>query len=266
MTSNMSPWIVLLTILSLHPVYTVALAVDPELKACISKNAPKSTTIQQIRLRSEGRMFEEKILAAQMYWKRVPAGTSNLLAVFDEPEDISGSRLLFLEKTPDNEIYLYMPGLLKARRISSKRVSSSMYGMDFSYDDFHWLYNMLSTADSEQREDAELNGQPVYVLAVTPGEEGGSKYESVVSYFDKPSCVIRQVEFYENGGRLRKRLLVEPGAIKTVSGIMIPHKFLMQDLKKNSETELTVTAVKVDPDIPDSIFEPARLKDFSGIE
>ena len=78
--------------------------------------------------------------------------------------------------------------------------------------------------------------------------------------------MIRKVEFYEQGGKLRKLLKTEPDAIKPVSGILVPHAFLMRDVKKDSETELTVTAVDVDPAIPDAIFDPARLKERRGIE
>ena len=249
------------TLLSLYPFVTAASGIDAEIEACIRKNAPESTAIQHIRLRSEGPMFEEKILNATVYWKQLPDGNSDLLAVFEEPEDIRGSRLLFLEKKPDKEIYLYMPGFFKVRRITSGRMSSSMYGMDFSYEDFQWLYNMLATATSEQRPDALLNGEPVFVLAVVPAEASGSRYTEIVSYFEKESCVIRKVEFYEQGGKLRKTLSADPEAVKQVNGILVPHVFKMHDAKKESETELTVTEVSVDPSIPDSVFDPAQLKD-----
>ena len=130
---------VLITLVSSCPVIAAASGIDKEIEVCIRKNAPQSTAIQRIRLSSMDDMFEEKILEATVYWKQLPDGNSDLLAVFDEPPDISGSRLLFLEKKPDKEIYLYMPALFKVRRITSSRISSSMYGMDFSYEDFQWL-------------------------------------------------------------------------------------------------------------------------------
>jgi hypothetical protein len=211
-------------------------------------------------------MFEEKVLAAKVYTKHHPDGNSDVLAVFDEPEDISGSRILFLEKKPENEIYLYMPALFKVRRITSGRISSSMYGMDFSYEDFQWLYNMLSTARSEQRADAVLDGEPVYVLAIIPAEASASMYEEVVSYFDMKTCVIRKVEFYQKDRKLRKELLVDPHAVKRVGGILVPHLFRMRDLKRNSETELKVTRVEIDPPITDTLFDPLHLKESRGLE
>lgn len=265
MKLNMVPGAMFLTLLALFPINTTASGINTDVEACIKKNAPESTAIQNIQLRSEGPMFEDDILYATVYWKQFPEGNSDLLAVFEEPEDISGSKLLFLEKKPNKEIFLSMPGF-KVRRISSSRISSSMYGMDFSYEDFQWLYNMLETANHQQRPDVTLNGEPVYVLAVLPAEASGSKYEEVVSYFEKKSCVIRKVEFYEQGQSLRKILLANPDAVKQVNGILVPHAFLMRDLKKDSETELTITKVQVDPSIPDSVFDPMQLKGFRGIE
>ena len=247
-------------------VNAVAVDIDPETEACIRKNAPKSAVIQNIRLRSEGYINEERTLSAKIYWKYQPAGTSNLLAVFDEPDDILGSRLLFLEKKAENEIYLYMPALFKVRRITSDRISSSMYGMDFSYEDFQWFYSMISKADLEQRNDVIIDGEPMYSFTVAPGEEERSLYETINSYFDKKSCLIRKVEFYEAGGKLRKILTSDIGEVKEVNGILVPHKFLMRDLKEDSETVLTVLAVQVDPSIDDSLFDPVQLKKHRDID
>ncbi|MCG6937007.1 MAG: outer membrane lipoprotein-sorting protein [Gammaproteobacteria bacterium] len=212
-------------------------------------------------------MFEdEKVLSAKIYWKYNDSeGTSNLLAIFDEPDDIFGTRLLFLEKKTANEIYLYMPALFKVRRITSDNISSSMYGMDFSYEDLQWMYKLLSTAVSEQRPDAIINGKAMHVFAVIPQQGKGSKYEKIFSYFDKKTCVIRKVEFYEQGDKLSKVLSTEPDQIKKADGILVPHKFLMRDLNKGSETELTVISISVDPPVSDSLFDPAQLKEHRGI-
>jgi hypothetical protein len=259
-----------ITLLLLLSPATILLAstIDPEVEACIRKNAPESSAIQDVRFLSKGfgYMSEDRILTAQVYWKLSAAGTSNLLAVFDQPDDISGSRLLFLEKEAEDEIYLYMPALFKVRRITSDRISSSMYGMDFSYEDFQWMYNMMSTAVPEQRPDANINGQPMYVFAVIPAEGEGSLYKEILAYFDKKSCVIQKVEFYEPGNKLRKVLVTDKDEIKTINGKLVPHKFMMRDEEENSETELTIVKVKVDAPVDDALFDPAQLKDQRGIE
>lgn len=256
-----------LTILFAQANHVMAYDIDPEIEACIRKNAPKASTIQKVRLTSESLMYEEEeVLSAKVYWKHSAAGTSNMLAVFDEPDDILGSRLLFLEKKPENEIYLYMPALFKVRRITSDRISSSMYGMDFSYEDFQFMYNMMATAVSERQPDTVIDGVPMYVFAIAPGEGEKSIYEKIYSYIDKKSCVIQKVEFYENGARLRKVLVTDSDSIKKVNGILVPHKVQMSDIKKESKTELTVISVEVDPPIQDSLFDPVQLKEHRGID
>ena len=257
---------IVLTLLFTHSVNVLASEINPEIEACIRKNAPNATAIQKVRLTSEGAMYdEEQILSAKVYWKHSSAGTSNMLALFDEPDDILGSRLLFLEKESENEIYLYMPALFKVRRITSDRISSSMYGMDFSYEDFQFMYNMMATAVAEQRPDAVINGKPMYVFAVVPTQGKKSLYETIYSYLDKKSCIVKKVEFYEQGNKLRKVLVAEPASIKTVNGIQMPHKFLMSDIKKESKTELTIISVSIDPPINDALFDPAQLKEHRGI-
>ena len=253
--------------LSAHAVTAWGIAIDKEVEACIRKNAPKATAIEKIRLTSESLMYEEEeVLSTKVYWKHSPAGTSNMLAIFDEPDDILGSRLLFLEKTSGNEIYLYMPALFKVRRISSDRISSSMYGMDFSYEDFQFMYNMMATAVSQRQADAVIDGKAMYVFSIEPGEKGDSMYESIYSYIDKKSCVIQKVEFFEKGNKLRKVLTTDTDSIKMVDGKLIPHKLQMNDIKKESKTELTVISVSIDPPVQDSLFDPALLKEHRGID
>lgn len=240
--------------------------IDPEIEACIKKNAPKFSTIERVRLTSES-LFndEDDAFSAKIYWKHNSDGYSNMLAIFDEPDDILGSRLLFLEKDAGNEIYLYMPALFKVRRITSDKISSSMYGMDFSYEDLQWMYNILSTAVTEQRPDAMINGELMHVFVIVPKASRNSRYETIHSYFDKNTCVIRKVEFYEEGQKLRKVLLSDVDQIKKVDGILIPHKFVMRDLKEDSETVLKIISVSVDQPISDSLFDPELLKEHRGI-
>jgi len=243
-----------------------ASSVDPEVEACIRENTAKTTAIQKIELRSTDRIGSEKILVADIYLKRFANESSGLIAYFKEPEDLRGTRLLVIEKTPVNEMYLYMPALFKIRRITSKRISSSMYGSDFSYEDLERLYGMLSSEPTEQQADGLIDGQGVYVLVSRPSEGSGSKYESVVSYFDKNTCVVRKVEFFEAGSRLRKVLLVDADKVRSVGDIKIPHEYLMNDIRDKTETRMTIRELRLDEPIPDTIFDPTRLKDFRGID
>ena len=165
----------LITLLCLWLPVTVH-AIDPQLEACIRKNEPESSAVQQIEMRSVDRAGYEKTLAADIYLKRFPDETSRLIAYFREPDDIIGTRLLVIEKAAGNEMYMYMPSLFKIRRISSKRIASSMYGSDFSYEDIERFYAMLSTEQPVQMPDAQLDGSPMYVLETRPAEDSATTH------------------------------------------------------------------------------------------
>lgn len=243
-----------------------ASTLNPEVEDCIRKNVPKTTAIQKIELRSTDRIGAEKILIADVYLKRFANGGSGLIAYFKEPEDLWGTRLLVIEKAPVNEMYLYMPALFKIRRITSNRISSSMYGSDFSYEDLERLYGMLSSEPAEQKADAQIDGQTVYVLVTRPSHGSASKYQSVVSYFDKKTCVVRKVEFFEPGPRLRKVLLVDADKIRAIGDIRVPLEYLMNDVRDRTATRMTVREVRLDVPIPDTVFDHKQLKDFRGVD
>ena len=241
-------------------------AIDPQVESCIRSNEPGSTVIQKIELRSIDRAGYEKTLVADTYLKRFPDDTSRLLAYFREPDDIIGTRLLVIEKPPGNEMYMYMPSLFKIRRINSKRISSSMYGSDFSYEDIERFYNMVSSEQPVQAPDAVLDGEPMYVLETRPDEASGSLYSAVVAYFEKQDCVIRRVDFFESGDSLRKQLVADPGSVATLGSIKLPREFVMTDLRGNTRTTLSILQIELDVPIDDATFDHERLKEFRGIK
>lgn len=253
------------SVLCLLCLSTSVRAIDPQVETCIRSNEPETTAIQRIELRSTDRSGYEKILAADIYLKRYPDETSRLLAFFNEPDDIIGTRLLVIEASPANEMYVYMPSLFKIRRISSRRISSSMYGSDFSYEDIERFYGMLSAEKPVQAPDTTLDGQTMYVLESRPAEDSGSKYESVVAYFDQQDCIIRRVDFFEHGNKLRKQLLTDNTSIKTTGSVKLPRKFTMTDLRNDTETHLHIESLELDVPIDDETFNHERLKEFRGI-
>lgn len=245
---------------------TTAQAIDPHVRSCVQRNELKTTAIQKVELRSIDRAGYEKILVADIYLKRFPDETTRMVAYFKEPDDIANTRLLIIEKPPGNEMYMYMPSLFKIRRISSKRISSSMYGSDFSYEDIERFYGMLSSEQPVQAPDTVLNGQPMYVLETRPAEDSGSRYETIVAYFNQRDCIVRRVDYFEPGGKLRKQLMVNEQSMETTGTISLPREFTMTDLRNNTETTLHIRHLELGIPIDDSAFDWEQLKQFRGIK
>ena len=237
---------------------TAAMGIPAEIEACMKQNLPASTSVQAIELRARDRSNFEQVMHANVFWKRQDDETSSVMMHFSEPVDIRGARFLIKQQQPENEMYIYMPGLFKVRRVTSRKISSSVLGTDFSYEDFERLHGVLTDLKMEQFPDDTVSGRSVYVLMSYPNESSG--YVKVASYIDKQTCVVLKTDLYESGHQLRKQMTVEPGAIQKNGNIWYPAELLMKDLRDRTETRLLVRRIKTGTALDDSLFDEKQLK------
>ncbi|MGB5178818.1 MAG: outer membrane lipoprotein-sorting protein [Gammaproteobacteria bacterium] len=248
----------ILLVLSLIALQARAFEAPEVVTACMEKNTPANGSVQLIELRARDRSGYEQILQADTYWKRSQDKRSRILMQFNEPADVRGARFLIIENEPQNDMYMYMPGLFKVRKITSKRISSSILGTDFSYEDYERLHGVFTDLKAEQFPDEVLDGRPVYVINSYP--EGSSGYEKIKTYIDIETCVSLRTELYERGHQLRKTLVVDPARISKQGNINVPLELLMKDLRDKTETRLLVQEIKTDVSLDDDLFDPQQLK------
>ena len=248
----------LLASLLLVSTHIAAVEMPAEIEACMKQNLPASTSVQAIELRARDRGNFEQVMHANVFWKRQDDETSNVMMHFSEPVDIRGARFLIKQQQPENEMYIYMPGLLKVRRVTSRKISSSVLGTDFSYEDFERLHGVLTDMELERLPDDEVSGRPVYVLMSYPDESSG--YLKIASYIDKQTCVVLKTDLYENGHQLRKQLIVDPGAIKKTDNIWYPAELLMKDLRDKTQTRLLIRRIRTGTALDDNLFDEKQLK------
>jgi len=250
--------LVMLPALWLYTTLALAAEVPEVVSACMEKNTPATGSVQSIELRARDRSGYEQVLEANTYWKKGADGQSRILMHFDEPADIRGARFLIIENTPQNDMYMYMPGLFKVRKITSRRISSSILGTDFSYEDYERLHGIFTNTRAEQYPDEVLDGRPVYVINSYP--EGNSGYEKIKTYIDIGTCVTLKTELFERGHQLRKTLTINPGDIRKEGDIYVPRMLLMQDLQDKTETRMLIQDINTNITLEDDLFDPEQLK------
>lgn len=237
---------------------SVAVQVPADIESCMKKNLPPTTARQSIELRARDRSNYEQVMQADVFLKRESAERARIMMYFSEPADIRGARFLILQKQPANDMYIYMPALLKVRKITSRRISSSVMGTDFSYEDFERLHGVVTDLEMQRFPDAALGDRPVYVLNSYPDETSG--YAKITTYVDKQTCVTLRVDLYEKGEQLRKQLTVDPAKIKNIDPVWYPTELLMKDLQEKTETRLVITNIQLGTELGDGLFDPIRLK------
>jgi len=250
--------ILVATLLTICSLASAAAEIPEVIKSCMQRNLPKTTSAQSIELRARDRSGYEQVLEADVYWKRYAEDQARVMMYFREPVDIRDARFLVVEKQPQNDMYIYMPSLFKVRRVTSRNISNSIMGTDFSYEDFARIQGVLSDISAEQFPDDTLAGRAVYVLMSYPDESSG--YVKVATYIDKESCVPLKIEFYESGHELRKQLTVDPADIRNQGGISYPSELVVKDLRQKTETRLIVHNVNIGSELGDDLFDADKLK------
>ncbi len=235
-----------------------AIEIPAEIEQCMRQNLPEASLVQSIELRARDRGHYESVMQANVFVKRQADDKFRVMMHFSEPVDVRGARFLIVQNQPQNEMYIYIPGLFKVRRITSRNISSSVMGTDFSYEDFERLHGVLADLQAERQPDETLDGRQVYVLTSRPAEESG--YEKITSYIDKDSCVILRSDLFGKNGELRKQLTIDPASLHHNDGIWYPSELVMKDLRDKTQTTLKINDVTHGVELPESLFDASQLK------
>ena len=235
-------------------------AEDDSLIECAKKNAPSKSSRQKVEFKSTDRMGHGRTIRATVSWKRSDDGRSRVMLRVHAPPDLDGAGVLMIEKSGQDDMFIYLPDLQKVRRVSSHMLSGSLFGSDFTYEDFMQLQGMSLEGRREELPGSTLDGVDVRVLVQYPDESAGSAYERIVSYWDREACVPLRTEMYEKGDKPRKVLTIDRAALFRSKGAIIPQKLQMKDLRDETSTQLSIEDIEIDIEIPRRVFSTTGLQ------
>jgi hypothetical protein len=172
------------------------------------------------------------------------------------PPDLRGSAVLVIERKEGADLFSYLPELKKVRRITSHTLPGSLFGSDFTYEDFLYLQGVRSGDSSVEN---GVNGNE-WKLTTEPAASQESAYERIVAHIDQATCLPLLTEFYESGGRLRKVMTIDPEQVHEEDGARIPLAVEMADELQESRTELSILEIEVGTPINRRTFEVNALE------
>jgi hypothetical protein len=252
-------WIIaLLAFLLVSPV-VFSQETEDEATLCIQKNLPKKTSVQTVRFETRDRLGAETTTRAKVLGKVFDDGSRRMVTRFYEPRDMRGCALLVIEQTGRNDIFLYTPELRRTKRVTARAAGNSLFGTDFSYEDFERLQGLQSGSKTTRQPDSTVNDRTVYVLETRPEQEDESVYQRIVAFIDPNTCIALKTESFEAGKQLRKVLTVEPGKIVKRGDIWVAEELLMRDIRDQTETRLVVEEIILDEPLSDKRFRQAEL-------
>ena len=232
---------------------------DPELQACMARSLPQKAMTQKVTFTLYEGADEIDSTSADLWWKRGDDGLSKVIVRVTAPADRGGIAVLALEKPEgDPEFDVYMPETRKARRVAGRTIDASMFGTDFSYEDFSHFQGMATEGGMKRLANEQVDGVENLVVEVTPGSEG-TRYSRIVTWVEKERCALTKMDFFAKNGTPLKGLTVPREDLKQMGERWVPHKIVLEDHKRGRRTELVVNEIAIDPDLNENMFSVTRF-------
>lgn len=206
------------------------------------------------------RTGRERVYRMESYSKKNERDETRMFIKFIYPSDIEGTKFLLLEhKDGDDDMWIYLPALRKAKRISAGEKSGAFMGSDFSnydigggeYED--WEYKLL-------REDT-LNGNPVWVVECKAKSREIIKktgYSKVLKWVRKDNYVVILSEHYDKSGELKKKIKVEK--VEKIDDVWFETEMIAENLETGHTSKFLFRNIKTNISIPEKYFNSSYLE------
>jgi hypothetical protein len=233
-----------------------------ETTACLQRNVPEVDHVRAVRFVTRDRMGSDKVTVVKLYSRREADGSRQVLLRFSEPDYLEGAAFLMLEQDGVTEMYVKTSEEEKAKMVSSPSRATSLFGTDFSYEDFERVQAFNRPGAQQRMEDDTIGGRSVYVVETRPAQPKESAYERVITYIDKETCLALRMEFYEADWRLRKLFTVNPHRVTQKDSVWIPQMSMIRDLRDYTSTQIFVDSTEQEA-LPGEMFTVAGLESSS---
>jgi hypothetical protein len=236
-----------------------------EIEACVSGNLPEAAGQIDFRVEAVDRTGIVTASRAEIRWRKADDELVQFLVRIAEPAKTAGTALLVVDREAGQpEFYLRLPDLSKVKRIRSRRLRGPVLGTDFSYEDLEHLRDPMGRPALELIGISEVEGRAAWLLETLPDVDEGSEYARVLTYVDQDTCVPVQIDLFGEEDRLHKRLIAPREEIKAVGEALLPHVFVMEDLRRDTHTILRIERFEASDDLPAAQFTRRALQESSS--
>ncbi|UTC75827.1 outer membrane lipoprotein-sorting protein [Treponema sp. OMZ 792] len=180
-----------------------------------------------------------------------------IVMVFLLPADVKGTGYLaysYDDALKNDDRWLYIPALKKAKRISGSSSQDDFMGTEFTYEDMgsrkvdDYKHTLLGEEKIDSKDCWKIESVPVKK----------SMYSKFISWIDKESLLNIKAEFYDEQGAILKELTVS--GIEKKDGFWTGNKMEMNNLQKKRKTVIEILKHEFNKEIPDSYFRVNSLE------
>jgi hypothetical protein len=181
---------------------------------------------------------------------------SKSIVRFTAPPDLAGAGFLQIQnRTGDDDRFLFLPELKRARRISGALRGSSFMGTDFAFADLD--RRDFREGGLTSQADAQVGKYACYRVDVAP-KRSDSPYGKLEAWIRKDNFLPLKLQQYDHAGVLIKTFTAEE--VRRVEGQWFITKSRMLDHAHAHTTDLLIDAVAPLKTVPDDEFTTRNLE------
>lgn len=224
---------------------------------CMRANVPETLRAQEIEFTSTDRNGATRVLRGKVIAKR-ENGLARFVIRITAPANVAGAAYLLRERAgnPEDDMYVYLPGVGRVRHVTGAFANGSLLGTDFSYADAKLIQNTFTGAEGKLESPDNIDQRPTYVLTLTPSKKMKDPVYSLTRlWLDQKSCVPLKADFYQ-GALLRKELTAPSTALMQSGKFWYLSQIEMRDIKEATKTVLKFGNVEGDVKSTPTLFDP----------
>ncbi|MFU8804550.1 MAG: outer membrane lipoprotein-sorting protein [Bradymonadaceae bacterium] len=154
----------------------------------------------------------------------------------------------------EDQLYVYLPAFGRVRRVAGRQRGEPFLGSNFTQDDFS------RTVFSDRFRPAFVEENPTHwTLRLTPKEAGSEPYDHLLLEIRKEDHQVTQILFFEEDSKKPTRRLTATD-FRLIDTQMLAYTIVAEDLKSQSRSVMTLSDVKVNTGIKDSVFTQRQLQ------
>ena len=202
----------------------------------------------------------EKIHKMESYSMKNEEDETSMLIKFVYPGDVKGTKFLLIEnKEREDDIWIYLPALRKAKKIIASEKRGAFMGSDFSNYDIgggefeDWDYKLL--------EEKEYEGKEVYIVECSAKSRDIIKktgYSKIIKYVLKSIPLTLYSEYYDKSGNLFKTIKIDK--YENIEGVWFETEMTAENVKTGHKSKFVFTEIEANVKLPEKYFSPSYLK------
>ena len=214
--------------------------------------APKTPFFAKGKISSDRGLVRELELSHKQVNNDVDASYMEVTA----PMDLKDTRFLFFDhKTGRDEQFIYVPAAKRAIQVGGQTRKQSFLGSEFYVGDFAQpeLEGFTYTFVGEE----EVGGRKCKLVQAVPKNAEDALYSKSIAAIDPTDLIVMRTQLFDDKGQLQKVWTIEK--IEKVDGSWTPLKQKIEDVQEHHWSELEMTEVKYNAQLPEEVFNKSYL-------